>query len=66
MSQAEDPRLEKLKRALAAGAIDQETFEAAVAGIRAHFSGSGAVAQGAGDALGEAAIKVQPTTVPNP
>ena len=39
-------RLDQLKRALDLGAIDQDTFNAAIAGIGAQLSGSGAIAQG--------------------
>jgi formylglycine-generating enzyme required for sulfatase activity/energy-coupling factor transporter ATP-binding protein EcfA2 len=46
MSRAQQERIEQLKRALELGAIDRETFDAAVAGLTAQLSGSGAVAQG--------------------
>jgi formylglycine-generating enzyme required for sulfatase activity len=46
MSQAPPDRIEQLKRALELGAIDHETFDAAVAGITAQLAGSGAIAQG--------------------
>jgi len=48
MSQDPLKRLEQLRRALELGAIDQDTFDAAVAAISAQLSGSGAIAQGQG------------------
>lgn len=48
MTQEQLTALAKLKRALESGAIDQDTFDAAVAGINAQLSGSGAIAQGQG------------------
>ena len=40
------PSLDQLKQALDAGLIDQATFDAATAGINAHLTGGGAIAQG--------------------
>lgn len=60
MTEQQPSRLEQLKRALAAGLIDQETFEAAVAGMSAQVAGSGAVAQGPGAAAaGAGGVVVQ-------
>ena len=46
MTEAQLTRLDQLKRALELGAIDQDTFDAAMAGMSAQLSGSGAIAQG--------------------
>ena len=46
MTQDPPTRLEQLKRALDAGLIDQDTYDAAVAAMSAQLSGSGAIAQG--------------------
>lgn len=46
MNEALPARLEKLKKALDAGAIDKDTYDAAVAAITAQLSGAGAIAQG--------------------
>jgi hypothetical protein len=46
MSEASGPSLEQLQRALAAGLIDQATYDAAAAGISAQLAGGGAIAQG--------------------
>ena len=48
MTEPQPTRLEQLKRALDAGIIDQDTFDAAVAGMNANVTGNGAVAQGFG------------------
>jgi len=48
MTEPQPSRLEQLKRALDAGLIDQDTFDAAVAGMNAKVAGNGAVAQGPG------------------
>ncbi|MGH8575425.1 MAG: hypothetical protein ACREXJ_00575, partial [Gammaproteobacteria bacterium] len=45
MTQAHLTRLQQLKRALDAGVITQDTFDAAVTAMSAQLSGSGAVAQ---------------------
>ena len=50
MSQEQPTRLEQLKRALELGAIDRDTYNAAVAAMSAQLSGSGAIAQGEGAA----------------
>jgi hypothetical protein len=39
-------RLEQLQRALDLGAIDRDTYDAAVAGLTAQLTGAGAIAQG--------------------
>ena len=55
-----DPKLAQLQHALAAGVIDQATFDAATAGINAQLTGSGAIAQGTDAiALGAGAVLVQ-------
>jgi len=60
MTEQHPSRLEQLKRALAAGLIDQDTFDAAVAGITAQVSGSGAIAQGEGaSAVGAGGVGVR-------
>jgi energy-coupling factor transporter ATP-binding protein EcfA2 len=46
MTEAHLTRLEQLKHALAAGAIDQDTYDVAATAINAQLSGSGAIAQG--------------------
>ena len=46
MNKPKPTRLEQLQRALAAGLIDQDTFDAAVGAMDAQVVGSGAVAQG--------------------
>jgi len=52
-------RLDQLKHALASGVIDQDTFNAAVAGMSANVSGGGAIAQGAGaQAVGAGGIGI--------
>jgi formylglycine-generating enzyme required for sulfatase activity len=52
-------KIAQLQRALDAGVIDQATFEAAVAGLKAHLVGSGAIAQGEDSrAFGERAVAV--------
>lgn len=48
MTQAPSTRLEQLRRALEVGAIDQDTFDAAVAALSTQLAGSGAIAQGPG------------------
>ncbi len=58
-----DDSLRGLRQALAAGFIDAATFDALAAAIgggarQAAVSGAGAVAQGAGDALGAGAVKI--------
>ena len=55
-----DPKLTQLQHALAQGVIDQATFDAAAAGIKAQLAGSGAIAQGTGaTAQGAGAVLVQ-------
>ena len=57
-------RLKQLKQALESGAIDRDTYDAAVAaldggtGTTAHVNGSGAVAQGGGTAAGAGGVAV--------
>src|SRR5919198_3250239 len=46
MTEPQPTHLEQLKRALDAGVIDQDTFDAAVAAVSARLDGSGAIAQG--------------------
>ncbi|MGB7988773.1 MAG: hypothetical protein WCF44_05220 [Candidatus Methylophosphatis roskildensis] len=46
MMQSPRSSLEQLGRALEAGAIDQATYDAAVAAIKAQLAGAGAIAQG--------------------
>ena len=46
MTEPQPTRLEQLKRALDAGVIDQDTFDAAVVAVSARLDGSGAIAQG--------------------
>ena len=46
MTEERPKRLEQLKRALAAGNIEQDTFDALVAALNAQLAGSGAIAQG--------------------
>ena len=46
MTELRPARLEQLKRALDSGLIDQDTFDAAVAGMNAQLVGGGAIAQG--------------------
>ena len=46
MTETHRARLEQLKRALDLGAIDQDTFDAAAAGISAQMTGGGAIARG--------------------
>lgn len=59
MTEPQPSPIEKLKRALDAGAIDQDTYDAAVAGISAQVAGSGALAQGRGaTAIGAGGVGV--------
>ncbi|MCG6869750.1 MAG: NACHT domain-containing protein, partial [Gammaproteobacteria bacterium] len=59
MTEPRPTRLEQLKRALEAGLIDQDTFDAAIAGMDAQLLGDGAVAQGQGaTAVGERGTSV--------
>ncbi|TVR58137.1 MAG: NACHT domain-containing protein [Candidatus Competibacteraceae bacterium] len=46
MTEPQLSRLEQLRRALDLGAIDQDTYDAAVAGLTAQLTGNGAIAQG--------------------
>jgi hypothetical protein len=46
MTKPSDSKLEQLKRALEQGTIDQDTFDAACAGVKAQLAGAGAIAQG--------------------
>jgi len=46
MTEPPPSRLEQLRRALDAGLIDRDTYDAAVAGITAQLTGSGSIAQG--------------------
>src|SRR5919198_1183836 len=46
MTEPQPTHLEQIKRALDAGVIDQDTFDAAVAAVSARLDGSGAIAQG--------------------
>ena len=48
MNEPQPTRLEQLRRALDAGLIDQDTFDAAVAAMSAQLDGGGAIAQGPG------------------
>jgi len=60
MTEPPPNRNEQLRRALAAGLIDQDTFDASVAALAAQVVGSGAVAQGPDAlALGAGAVAVQ-------
>ena len=60
MSQDPPTRFDQLKRALDAGLIDQDTFDAAVAGLGASISGGGAIAQGErATAVGAAGVSVR-------
>ena len=53
-------RLEQLQRALDTGVIDQDTFDAAVAGMTAQVAGGGAIAQGQdATAVGAGGVGVQ-------
>ena len=64
MSDDRARRLAKLEQAFRNGAIDQDTFQAAVAaldreiGMTAHVNGAGAVAQGGGIAAGAGGVAV--------
>ena len=60
MTEPPPTRLEQLQRALDAGLIDQDTFDAAVAGMTAQVAGGGAIAQGQGaTAVGAGGVGVQ-------
>ena len=59
MTETHRARLEQLKGALDLGAIDQDTFDAAAAGISAQMTGGGAIAQGQDSlAVGAGAVAV--------
>jgi hypothetical protein len=46
MTEPPPSHLEQLRRALDAGLIDRDTYDAAVAAMTAQLAGSGAIAQG--------------------